>query len=224
VIDKILAGLNGAQIEGVKTVEGPVMVIAGAGSGKTRVLTCRVAWLMAQHQVDPFHILALTFTNKAAKEMQERIKNILGNAARNVWMGTFHSIFAKILRFEAEHLGYTKSFTIYDIDECKSLIKNIIKELNLDPDVYKPAVILNRISAAKNNLYSYEQYLTSGTFQAQDVADKKPLIGELYKAYQTRLKRYDAMDFDDLLFNMNVLLRDFPEVWRNINVFSNIFW
>ncbi|MCL2511946.1 MAG: UvrD-helicase domain-containing protein [Bacteroidales bacterium] len=212
MIDKILSGLNKAQIDGVQTVEGPVMVIAGAGSGKTRVLTCRVAWLMAHHQVNPFQILALTFTNKAAREMQERIRNILGNDARNVWMGTFHSIFAKILRFEAEHLGYTKSFSIYDTDECKSLIKNIIKEMNLDTDAYKPALVLNRISMAKNNLYSYEQYLSSGTFQSQDVADKKPFIGELYKAYQMRLRRYDAMDFDDLLFNMNILLRDFPDV------------
>jgi len=212
VIDKILENLNEAQISGVQAVEGPVMIIAGAGSGKTRVLTCRVAWLMAQHRVNPFNILALTFTNKAAKEMQERIRNMIGNEARNVWMGTFHSIFAKILRFEAEHLGYTKSFTIYDTDECKSLIRNIIKEMNLDHDVYKPASVLNRISTAKNNLYSYEQYLSSGTFQAQDNEDKKPLMGELYKAYQMRLKRYDAMDFDDLLFNMNVLLRDFPDI------------
>ena len=212
MIDKILENLNEAQISGVQAVEGPVMIIAGAGSGKTRVLTCRVAWLMAQHRVNPFNILALTFTNKAAKEMQERIRNMIGNEARNVWMGTFHSIFAKILRFEAEHLGYTKSFTIYDTDECKSLIRNIIKEMNLDHDVYKPASVLNRISTAKNNLYSYEQYLSSGTFQAQDNEDKKPLMGELYKAYQMRLKRYDAMDFDDLLFNMNVLLRDFPDI------------
>ena len=212
MIDKIIENLNDAQIAGVQAVEGPVMIIAGAGSGKTRVLTCRVAWLMAQHRVNPFNILALTFTNKAAKEMQERIRNMIGNDARNVWMGTFHSIFAKILRFEADHLGYTKSFTIYDTDECKSLIRNIIKEMNLDPDVYKPASVLNRISTAKNNLYSYEQYLASGTFQAQDNEDKKPLVGELYKAYQKRLKRYDAMDFDDLLFNMNVLLRDFPDI------------
>ena len=212
MIDKILSGLNEAQIKGVQTVDGPVMVIAGAGSGKTRVLTCRVAWLMAHHRVNPFRILALTFTNKAAKEMQNRIKNILGNDARNVWMGTFHSIFAKILRFEAEHLGYTKSFTIYDTEESKTLIKNIVKEMNFDPDVYKPAVVLNRISMAKNNLYSYEQYLSSGTFQTQDTEDKKPLMGELYRVYQTRLKRYDAMDFDDLLYNMNVLLRDFPDV------------
>ena len=210
--DRILEGLNEPQIEGVQCVDGPVMIIAGAGSGKTRVLTCRVAWLMAQHHVNPFNIMALTFTNKAAREMQERIRNITGNDARNVWMGTFHSIFAKILRFEAEHLGYTKSFTIYDTDECKSLIKNIIKEMNLDADVYKPAVVLNRISTAKNNLYSFEQYLASGTFEAQDIADKKPQIGALYKAYQMRLRRYDAMDFDDLLFNMNVLLRDFPDV------------
>lgn len=210
--EKILEGLNPPQIEGVQTTEGPVMVIAGAGSGKTRVLTCRVAWLMSECGVDPFHILALTFTNKAAREMKERIINMVGQEGRNLWMGTFHSIFARILRMEAEHLGYERNFTIYDTDDCKSLMRTIIKELNLDTDVYKPASVLHRISMAKNNLYSYEQYLENQTFKAQDEEDKKPLIGELYKTYQTRLRRFGAMDFDDLLFNMNVLLRDFPDV------------
>ncbi|MDR0364443.1 MAG: UvrD-helicase domain-containing protein [Bacteroidales bacterium] len=210
--EKILEGLNPPQIEGVKSVEGPVMVIAGAGSGKTRVLTCRAAWLMSEHQVDPFNILALTFTNKAAREMKERIIKMVGDEGRNVWMGTFHSIFARILRMEAEHLGYEKNFTIYDTDDSKNLMKTIIKEFNLDTDVYKPSSVLYRISMAKNNLYSYEQYLENSTFRTQDEEDNKPMIGELYKIYQVRLKRFGAMDFDDLLFYMNVLLRDFPDV------------
>ncbi|GJM28869.1 MAG: DNA helicase [Cyclobacteriaceae bacterium] len=203
--------LNQAQKEGVLHTEGPCMIIAGAGSGKTRVLTYRIAHLIQSRQVDPFNILALTFTNKAAQEMRSRIERVVGTEARNLWMGTFHSVFARILRAEASKLGYPANFTIYDTDDSKSLIKALVKERGLDDKIYKPNVVLNRISSAKNRLISWKNYLQNPVFQADDNSQMKPEMGNLYKAYAQRCFKADAMDFDDLLFNTNVLFRDFPE-------------
>lgn len=204
--------LNPVQREAAVLTEGPLMIIAGAGSGKTRVLTYRIAHLI-EKGTDPFNILALTFTNKAAREMKNRIGKLIGDsAAKALWMGTFHSIFARILRFEAEKLGFPRNFTIYDTDDSKSLIKEILKTMNLDDKVYKPNLVLNRISSAKNNLIGYKQYLVNPTIIADDRAAQKPLIGQIFEAYQKRLFRAGAMDFDDLLFNTNILLRDFPDV------------
>ena len=204
--------LNPVQRMAAETTEGPVMIIAGAGSGKTRVLTYRIAHIM-QKGTDAFNILSLTFTNKAAREMKERIAKIVGaGEAKNLWMGTFHSIFAKILRFEAEKLGYPSNFTIYDTDDSKSVIKAILKQLNLDEKVYKPSLVLNRISSAKNSLISAGQYANNPVTQAEDRASNKPLLGQIYLAYQKMNFKAGAMDFDDLLFNTNILLRDFPEV------------
>ena len=203
--------LNPVQRMAAETTEGPVMIIAGAGSGKTRVLTYRIAHIM-EKGADAFNILSLTFTNKAAREMKERIGKIVGSKeAKNIWMGTFHSIFAKILRFEAEKLGYPSNFTIYDTDDSKSVIKDILKQLNLDDKVYKPSLVLNRISSAKNSLISAHQYANNPITQAEDRASNKPLLGQIYLAYQKRNFKSGAMDFDDLLYNTNVLLRDFPE-------------
>lgn len=188
------------------------MIIAGAGSGKTRVLTYRIAHLM-EKGVDSFNILALTFTNKAAREMKERISKIVGpTEAKNLWMGTFHSVFAKILRIEAEKIGYPNNFTIYDTDDSKSVIKEILKQFNLDDKVYKPSLVLNRISDAKNKLISAQQYMNNPITQAEDQSSRKPLLGQVYAAYQKRNFKTGAMDFDDLLFQTNILLRDFPDV------------
>lgn len=204
--------LNPVQQEAAKAYKGPSLIIAGAGSGKTRVLTYRIAY-MIQQGVDPFHILSLTFTNKAAKEMKERITKLIGGSeARNVWMGTFHSIFARILRSEAEALGYTSSFTIFDTDDVKSLLKSIIKELDLDAKVYTPGYLLGRISMAKNNLISDTEYNQNTEILMTDKAAQKPRTGEVFSIYNKRLKKSNAMDFDDLLFNTNVLFRDHPEV------------
>ena len=204
--------LNDSQKKAVEATEGPIMVIAGAGSGKTRVLTYRIAHLI-NHGVDPFNILALTFTNKAAQEMKERIGKIVGyNEARNIWMGTFHSVFAKILRSEAEKIGYPQNFTIYDTQDSKNLIKTILKEQGLDEKVYKPGLVLNRISTAKNNLLSSTAYNNNTNIQAEDRQSAKPKIGKIYKIYESRCFKAGAMDFDDLLFKTNVLLRDFPDV------------
>ena len=207
----LLSELNDEQRKAAACIEGPVMIIAGAGSGKTRTLTYRIAHLI-EEGIDPFNILALTFTNKAAAEMKERIIKLVGNDARNIWMGTFHSIFAKILRFEAEKLGYIPSFTIYDTDDSKSAIKQIIKSLNLDPKTYNTSFVLGRISMAKSNLISVTDYMNNAEIQQTDQASRKPMIGEIYKQYNQRLRNSMAMDFDDLLYNMNVLLRDFPDV------------
>ena len=204
--------LNEAQKEGVINTEGPCMIIAGAGSGKTRVLTYRIAHLIKSKQVDPFNILALTFTNKASQEMRQRIETVVGTEARNLWMGTFHSVFARILRAEASKLGYPSNFTIYDTEDSKSLLKALVKEKGLDDKIYKPNVILNRISAAKNRLISWRSYLQNPVFQADDSSQMKPEMGNLYKAYSERCYKADAMDFDDLLFNTNLLFKDFPEV------------
>lgn len=211
-LESIFEGLNKEQQRAVEKTDGPLMVIAGAGSGKTRVLTFRIAYLL-QKGVDPFHILALTFTNKAAREMKSRIGDLVGfQSARNVWMGTFHSVFARILRAEAEKLGYPSNFTIYDTDDSKNLIKAIVKEGNLDPKIYQASQILSRISAAKNNLISAEGYYQNNDYITDDKKAGKPYLGQIYTIYQRRLKQSAAMDFDDLLFKTNVLLRDFPEV------------
>lgn len=204
--------LNEAQREAVIHVEGPSMVIAGAGSGKTRVLTFRIAHLINKN-VDPFNILALTFTNKAAREMKERIASIVGEQdAKNIWMGTFHSVFARILRTEHEKIGYPRDFTIYDTADAKNLIKDIIREMMLDDKIYKPALVYNRISAAKNNLISARAYAENTDVVADDRMSGKPKIAEIYARYEMRCFKASAMDFDDLLFKTNVLLRDFPDV------------
>ena len=207
-----LEGLNAEQREAVVHIEGPLMIVAGAGSGKTKVLTTRIAHLM-QNGVDAFNILALTFTNKAAAEMKERIELILGNnEARNLYIGTFHSVFARILRAEANKLGYPNNFTIYDTDDAKNVIKGIVKAMDLDDKHYKPAYIYNRISAAKNSLIDYKAYMQDSYIQKEDAQSKRPLIGDIYKRYAAQCFKNGAMDFDDLLFNMYILLTNFPEV------------
>ncbi len=207
-----LQELNVPQRQAVENTEGPVMVIAGAGSGKTRVLTYRIAYLLSKG-VDPFHILSLTFTNKAAREMKERIAQLVGaSKAKSLWMGTFHSIFAKILRIEADKLGFPSNFTIYDTDDSKRLIKTIIKEQQLDDKTYNVSYVLGRISNAKNNLISAIDYNEDAEVQSYDIQNRKPKLGLIYSLYQQRLRKASAMDFDDLLFNTNVLLRDFPDV------------
>ncbi len=210
-MSQLLDQLNDAQREAASCTEGPVMIIAGAGSGKTRTLTYRIAHLM-ELGADPFSILALTFTNKAAEEMRSRIQSLVGSEAKNIWMGTFHSVFARILRAEAPKLGYIPAFTIYDTDDSKSAIKQIVKGLNLDPKAYAPGYVLGRISMAKSNLISPEEYLGNPEIQQTDKDSHRPMIGEIYKRYNARLRNSMSMDFDDLLFNMNVLLRDFPDV------------
>lgn len=207
----ILNQLNDSQRQAVECTEGPVMIIAGAGSGKTKTLTHRIAYLI-QRGADPWSILALTFTNKAAGEMKERIIKLVGSEARNIWMGTFHSVFARILRSEATKLGYLSTFTIYDNDDSKSAIKQIVKNLNLDPKTYSPGYVLSRISMAKSNLLSPEDYASNPEIQQTDKDAHKPHIAEIYKLYNKRLRNSMSMDFDDLLFNMNILLRDFPDV------------
>ncbi|NOT73734.1 MAG: UvrD-helicase domain-containing protein [Cyclobacteriaceae bacterium] len=207
-----LETLNPPQREGVINTEGPCMLIAGAGSGKTRVLTYRIAHLMKSKGVDPFNIMALTFTNKAAKEMRERIEKVVGHDARNLWMGTFHSVFARILRSEAHHLGYPNSFTIYDTDDSKSLIKQIVKEMGLDETQYKANAVYNRISSAKNRLVSWQEYLTNAMLMGDDAANMRPEIGNIYKNYTLRCFRSGAMDFDDLLFNTDKLFKEHLDV------------
>ncbi len=207
-----LSGLNEPQREAVTHINGPLMIIAGAGSGKTKVLTTRIAHLMA-NGVDSFNILALTFTNKAAAEMKERIEKILGNSdARNLYIGTFHSVFARILRAEAHRIGYPNSFTIYDTDDSRSVLKTVINELNLDDKHYKPSVVHNRISQAKNALVGPGEYAQDYYIQQEDMRANRPAIAQIYQAYAARCFKNGAMDFDDLLLKMYVLLKDFPEV------------
>src|ERR1043166_6505435 len=171
--------LNDAQRQAVINTDGPVMIIAGAGSGKTRVLTYRIAHLLTKG-VDAFNILALTFTNKASKDMRERIEKILGGEAKNLWMGTFHAVFAKILRIEADKLGYPNNFSIYDTDDAKSLMRDIIRDQGLDDKIYKPDVVLNRISSAKNNLYSWREYQENVEFVNEDITNGKGKTGLLF--------------------------------------------
>lgn len=204
--------LNESQLAAVKHFEGPTMVIAGAGSGKTRVLTFRIAYMM-EKGVDPFNIMALTFTNKASREMTERIGKIVGTSeAKNITMGTFHSVFSRILRYNADRLGYPSNFTIYDTQDTKSLLKAIIKEFNLDDKAYKASNVYGRISSAKNNLISPEAYCDNAEIQLEDKMAKRPELGRIYKTYAARCFNAGAMDFDDLLYQTNVLLRDHPDV------------
>jgi DNA helicase II / ATP-dependent DNA helicase PcrA len=206
-----LAGLNERQREAVMHIDGPLMIVAGAGSGKTKVLTTRVAHLMA-NGVDSFNILALTFTNKAAKEMKERVEHILGNnEARNLYIGTFHSVFARILRVEAPKIGYPANFTIYDTDDAKSVIKTVINELNLDDKHYKPNTVYNRISSAKNALVNANDYANDYGLQQEDMRSNRPAIAQIYKAYVARCFKNGAMDFDDLLLKFYELLVNIPE-------------
>ena len=207
-----LEELNDAQRNAVLHKDGPSMVIAGAGSGKTRVLTYRIAHLI-HGGVDPFNILALTFTNKAAREMKSRISKIVGdNEAKNLWMGTFHSVFAKLLRFEGHHLGFPSNFTIYDTQDSQRLISSIIKEMGLDKDIYKYKQIQQRISAFKNSLITVKAYYNNPELQEADAIARKPRMGEIYNEYVNRLFKAGAMDFDDLLLRTNELLNLFPEV------------
>ncbi|MEH6681183.1 MAG: UvrD-helicase domain-containing protein [Sediminicola sp.] len=211
-MEKYLKVLNDAQKAPVLHKDGALMVIAGAGSGKTRVLTYRIAYLMDQG-VDAFNILALTFTNKAAREMKKRIAEIVGNSeAKNLWMGTFHSVFAKLLRFEADKLGYPSNFTIYDTQDSQRLIASIIKEMGLDKDIYKYKQVQNRISSYKNSLITVKAYFNSPDLVEADAMAKRPRTGEIYKNYVDRCFKAGAMDFDDLLLKTNELLTRFPEV------------
>jgi DNA helicase-2/ATP-dependent DNA helicase PcrA len=206
-----LQGLNDRQKEATLHIDGPLMIVAGAGSGKTKVLTTRVAHLMA-NGVDAFNILALTFTNKAAKEMKERVEKILGNnEARNLYIGTFHSVFARILRFEAEKIGYPRNFTIYDTDDSKSVVKTVVNELNLDDKHYKPNIVYNRISAAKNALVGPEEYRNDYAIQQEDMRSNRPAIAQIFDAYAKRCFKNGAMDFDDLLMKFYELLKNVPE-------------
>lgn len=207
-----LSELNEAQRKAVLHKDGPIMIIAGAGSGKTKVLTTRIIHLMAEHKVDAFQILALTFTNKAAAEMKERISKALGNSeARNLYIGTFHSVFARILRAEAPKLGYPSNFTIYDTDDTKSVIKVVVKEMNLDEKQYKPNTVYKRISDAKNSLVGPAEYALDKYLVQEDARVNRPAMAQIYDAYTKRCFRNGAMDFDDLLFKMYILLRNFPE-------------
>ena len=206
-----LKGLNDAQREAVLHRDGPIMIVAGAGSGKTKVLTTRIAHLMA-NGVDAFQILALTFTNKAAAEMKERVNHILGNNdARNLYIGTFHSVFARILRAEADKLGYPRNFTIYDTDDAKSVVKTVIKEMGLDDKLYKPNTVYNRISNAKNSLITPDEYINDYGLQQEDMRANRPKTGQIYMAYCNRCFKNGAMDFDDLLLKFYQLLSTHPE-------------
>ncbi|TMI86308.1 MAG: ATP-dependent DNA helicase [Bacteroidetes bacterium] len=206
-----LAGLNERQREAVLHLEGPLMIVAGAGSGKTKVLTTRIAHLMA-NGVDAFHILALTFTNKAAKEMKARVEKILGdNEARNLYIGTFHSVFARVLRIEAERIGYPHNFTIYDTDDAKAVVKTVIHELDLDDKHYKPSTVYNRISSAKNSLVGPEEYAKDYYIQQEDMRANRPAVSQIYSAYVKRCFKNGAMDFDDLLLKFYELLTRIPE-------------
>ncbi|WP_445717481.1 ATP-dependent helicase [Flavobacterium sp.] len=211
-MQRYISQLNEAQQAPVLQKDGPMIVIAGAGSGKTRVLTVRIANLMSQG-VDAFNILALTFTNKAAREMKKRIADIVGtNEAKNLWMGTFHSVFAKILRSEADKLGYPSNFTIYDSQDSLRCLGGIIKEMQLDKDIYKPKQILGRISSYKNSLITVKAYFNNPELQEADAMSKKPRMGEIYQQYVERCFKSGAMDFDDLLLKTNELLNLFPDV------------
>ena len=211
-MEKYLSQLNEAQLAPTLQKDGPMIVIAGAGSGKTRVLTFRIAYLMSQG-VDPFNILALTFTNKAAKEMKGRIATIVGDGeAKNLWMGTFHSVFAKILRFEGHHLGFPSNFTIYDTQDSQKLLGSIIKEMDLEKDIYKTKQVYSRISSYKNSLITVKAYFKNPELMEADAATRRPKMGEIYAEYVDRCFKAGAMDFDDLLLRTNELLTRFPNV------------
>jgi len=203
--------LNEAQLQAVTNIDGPTMIIAGPGSGKTRVLTYRIAYLL-QKGADPFSILSLTFTNKAAREMKNRIEVLQGGEARNLWMGTFHSTFARLLRIEADKLGYPRNFTIYDTEDAKNLLKTIVKEMNLNDKLYKPGYVHYRISLAKNNLIGPKEYEHNIELTSEDEANGRPKMSEIYQQYAKRCFRAGAMDFDDLLLKTHELLEKFPDV------------
>ena len=214
-----LENLNTSQLEATLQMNGPMIVIAGAGSGKTRVLTYKIAYLITQG-VDPFNILSLTFTNKAAKEMKERITKIVGDEAKNLWMGTFHSVFAKILRIEAHKIGFTANFTIYDSDDSQKLVNRIIKELYLDKDIYKHKLVFSRISSMKNNFISDIDYKKNDELLFSDKISNQPKFHIIYSEYVNRCFKAGAMDFDDLLLKTNELLTNYPET---LNKYQNIF-
>ena len=214
-----LNNLNNSQLESTLQMDGPMIVIAGAGSGKTRVLTYKIAYLMTQ-EIDPFNILALTFTNKAAKEMKERIARIVGDEAKNLWMGTFHSVFARILRIEAHKIGYTSNFTIYDSDDSQKLVGRIIKELNLDKEQYKYKSIFSRISSMKNNFITPLDYENDEEMLLSDKIANRSKFIQIYKQYVDRCFKAGAMDFDDLLLKTNELLSRYPET---LSKYQNIF-
>ena len=214
-----LNNLNNSQLESTLQMDGPMIVIAGAGSGKTRVLTYKIAYLMTEG-VDPFNILALTFTNKAAKEMKERIATIVGNEAKNLWMGTFHSVFARILRIEAHKIGYTSNFTIYDSDDSQKLVSRIIKEFNLDKDQYKYKSIFSRISSMKNSFISPNDYLNNEELLLSDKISNRSKFYNIYNEYVERCFKAGAMDFDDLLLKTNELLNSYPDT---LSKYQNIF-
>ena len=214
-----LNNLNNSQLESTLQMDGPMIVIAGAGSGKTRVLTYKIAYLMTEG-VDPFNILALTFTNKAAKEMKERIATIVGNEAKNLWMGTFHSVFARILRTEAHKIGYTSNFTIYDSDDSQKLVSRIIKEFNLDKDQYKYKSIFSRISSMKNSFITPNNYLNNEELLFSDKISNRSKFYQIYNEYVERCFKAGAMDFDDLLLKTNELLNSYPDT---LSKYQNIF-
>lgn len=218
-MEEYLKQLNESQRDAVVYTEGPSLVIAGAGSGKTRVLTYKIAYLL-QQGLAPYSILALTFTNKAAREMKERIAALTDSeTARRLWMGTFHSIFSRILRNEAERIGFPSSFTIYDTTDSKSLLRSIIKEMQLDDKVYRLSMIQNRISNAKNALVTWKAYEQNKDLMQHDIDSKVPLLREIYKRYQNRCLQAGAMDFDDLLLQTNILFRDHPDVLEKYRKF-----
>jgi len=214
-----LENLNTSQLESTLQMNGPMIVIAGAGSGKTRVLTYKIAHLITQG-VDPFNILSLTFTNKAAKEMKERITKIVGDEGKNLWMGTFHSVFAKILRIEAHKIGFTSNFTIYDSDDSQKLVNRIIKEHNLDKDIYKYKLVFSRISSMKNNFISDIDYKKNDDLLFSDKISNQPMFHMIYTEYVNRCFKAGAMDFDDLLLKTNELLTNYPET---LSKYQNIF-
>ncbi|MDR1092198.1 MAG: UvrD-helicase domain-containing protein, partial [Prevotella sp.] len=214
-MEKLLDHLNKQQCEAVEYINGPSLIIAGAGSGKTRVLTYKIAYLM-QNGYMPHSILALTFTNKAAKEMKERIAQLIGwQYARYLWMGTFHSVFSRILRTEAEKIGFTSSFTIFDSADSRNLIKTIIKQFQLDDKVYRPARVQGTISNAKNALISPQMYAQNKELVEYDQRAKMPVLKDIYREYNNRLRASNTMDFDDLLFYTNRLFRDHPDVLKS---------
>ena len=211
-MNDLLKDLNEVQQQAVKETEGPGLIIAGAGSGKTRVLTYRIAWLLDQG-VPASNILALTFTNKAAAEMKERIGKLVGSGTtKYLWMGTFHSVFSKILRIESKHTGYSSNYSIYDTQDSRNVIRAIIKELGLDDQLYKPNVVFGRISLVRNNLITAGSYASNTNLIAEDTKARRPKISEIFTLYRKRCHAADAMDFDDLLLNTNILFRDHPEV------------
>ena len=218
-MEEYLKQLNESQREAVVYTDGPSLVVAGAGSGKTRVLTYKIAYLL-QQGLPPQSILALTFTNKAAREMKERVASLTDEqTARRLWMGTFHSIFSRILRYEAERIGYPSNFTIYDATDSKSLLRSIMKEMQLDDKVYRPGMIQSRISNAKNALVTYKAYEQNKELVQHDIDSKVPLLREIYKRYQNRCMQAGAMDFDDLLLQTNILFRDHPDVLEKYRSF-----